>query len=507
MFIPYRKIFLLISCFSVAAHAESAIDLTDLTGGDPFYYTSNQNITEDNGQSVFMGTGRPYKTHSQIPHLPVYSGYMNTNYTYRFINVAEQVFTMIGEGKHGVWRTQEKGIIREYLKPNATGLKEGSDLYSEENQKIIADQYVASMEDRSALYYYPDEMVNESGHLTYIDLPITHPKYKDKYKDHVPIDLANFYCTMSGPDFPYSRHVMDYSFAQEGANQIGPLGKRAGLDIKENYTKVLRLEHFPDASSWVNVGIEGKDDLHVKWKAVDTTKTEAEYYIFERPFFGVPYLFLTVVFDNKDNQDFQYVRPDGPYYESLLKANVKPLKTEVTMQPRFHLKTGGVGKAIGLPLYGVHHPNRAAFGAGGACPLKGGDWGRYPDVSGGASWPTTYEEVTPLCDTMLIDLKFYSNLDGRDWTDEDKYLANAGVGSTTVDYTIQPGEYGVFSEEYNVSRDYKNPDSMKVPEKLTITFPASEKPVSYTKVEPAKIDKSTLPALATTCRPVQVTSN
>ena len=90
--------------FSAQAAATASggpLDLTDLTGGDPFYYTSDRDP-------------RPSTTHSKIPHLPVYMGYMQTNDTYRFVNVAEQVFTMTGEGKHGLWRVQENGMIREY---------------------------------------------------------------------------------------------------------------------------------------------------------------------------------------------------------------------------------------------------------------------------------------------------------------------------------------------------------------------------------------------------------
>jgi hypothetical protein len=69
--------------------SSSGLDLTDLTQGDPFYYTSDLEP-------------RPTTTHSDIPHFPVYSGYMSTSNTYRFVNVVEQVFTLIGEGKHGL---------------------------------------------------------------------------------------------------------------------------------------------------------------------------------------------------------------------------------------------------------------------------------------------------------------------------------------------------------------------------------------------------------------------
>ena len=73
--------------------------------GDHFYYTKGLNP-------------RPKKTTSKVPHLPVLSGYVSTNNTYRFFNIAEQGLTMIGEGKHGLWRIQDNGMIREYRKKN-----------------------------------------------------------------------------------------------------------------------------------------------------------------------------------------------------------------------------------------------------------------------------------------------------------------------------------------------------------------------------------------------------
>src|SRR5690606_5420442 len=127
------------------AYADS-IDLTDLTKGDPFFYTADQNIAKDDGQSVFMGEGRPTTTHSQVPHLPVYMGYMHTNYTYRFISISEQVLTMMGDGKHGVWRVQEQGTIREYLKPGATGIKVGEDIFSDANKDTVANDYAPFIE-------------------------------------------------------------------------------------------------------------------------------------------------------------------------------------------------------------------------------------------------------------------------------------------------------------------------------------------------------------------------
>lgn len=489
---------------AAVAHAGDRMDLTDLTQGDPFFYTSDQNIKADDKQKELLGIGRPNKTHSQIPHLPFYIGYMNTNSTYRFVTVAEQVFTMIGEGKHGLWRVQENGTVREYLKKGATGLPENADLLAKENQDLITQNYSSFLPQESwSGYKYPDEKLSKDGKLNYIDLPINHPKYQQKYAGHAPIDLANWYCTMSENDYPYAQQAMNFAFNQPGANQIGPLGKRAGLDVKENYTKVLRLNPLPDARSWVNVGQKGKDNLHVKWEAVDASKTNVEYYLVERPFFNKPYLFVTAVYDNKDNADHRYVRPEGAYYDSIKN---KKLKTKVTSQPRFHLENGKLGKAVGLPIYGVHHPNRAVFGGGGACPLKGGDWGRYPQTTGGSGWPTQYEEVTPLCDSVLVDIKFFSNLDGRDWNDATKYLANAGVGTKTVTYKMQPGNYGVFTDPYNTKRGVKNADSQEVPGELTVTYPSVNPPASYVKPPKLELTDRMVPSEATTCRPVHQAS-
>lgn len=499
----YIKYVLPLLVAPMMAQAGDNIDLTDLTKGDPFYYTSDQNITDGDGQKELLGTGRPNKTHSQIPHLPVYTGYMSTNYTYRFITIAEQVMTMIGEGKHGLWRIQENGTVREYLKKDGKGLPTGADLNASKNLATIESEYSAYLPEEGWLgYKYPDDRVSKDGKLNYIDLPINHPKFKGRYAKHEPIELPNYYCTMSGNDYPYAKQAMNFAFKQAGANQIGPLGKRAGLDVKENYTKAIRLNAFPDTRSWVNVGQKGKDKLHVQWEAVDATKTDVEYYLVERPFFNKPYLFVTAVYDNKDNADHRYVRPAGPYYDSI-KAQHANLKTNVTAQPRFHLEGGKEGKPIGLPIYGVHHPNRAAFDGGGACPLKGGDWGRYPKTTGGSGWPTQYEEVTPLCDAVLVDIKFYSNLDGRDWNNPNKYLANAGIGKKTESYKIQPGEYGVFSDPYLKQNGIENAEAQHVPEQLTLTYPAVEPPVTF--IEPSEIqrDSRMVPAKGTSCRPIQ----
>ena len=130
--LPFAKMLPLYVTLAVPAMTSQAADLTDLTNGDPFFYTRDQNIKPEDKQKELLGVGRPNKTHSQIPHLPVYMGYMNTNTTYRFVNVAEQVLTMIGEGKHGLWRIQENGTVREYLKKGAAGLPQDADLMAKQ---------------------------------------------------------------------------------------------------------------------------------------------------------------------------------------------------------------------------------------------------------------------------------------------------------------------------------------------------------------------------------------
>ena len=123
--------------------ADEAGHIKDLTMGDPYYYTSDQAIGEDDGQKLLVGEGRPKTTHSSIPHLPVFSGHMNTNYTYRFVNVVEQTMTMIGEGKHGLWRVQDNGTIREYRKKDTQGLPDGADLFDEANLATIENDYAS----------------------------------------------------------------------------------------------------------------------------------------------------------------------------------------------------------------------------------------------------------------------------------------------------------------------------------------------------------------------------
>ena len=105
-----------------------------------------------------------------------------------------------------------------------------------------------------------------------------------------------------------------------------------GMDIKENYQNVLPLKMFPDGRVWANVGSGEKSRSHhigdlkdiytkkpqiIDYQAIDFTKYNYEVYLFERPFFNIPYTFITVVMEHKVNPVFEYIRPAGPYWEAL----------------------------------------------------------------------------------------------------------------------------------------------------------------------------------------------
>lgn len=102
----------------------------------------------------------------------------------------------------------------------------------------------------------------------------------------------------------------------------------------------------------------------------------------------------------------------------------------------------------------------------------------YPKTTGAAGWLTNYEGITPLCDGVLIDIKFFANLDGKDWNDPNKYLANAGHGTKEVVYQVAPGEYGVFTDPSNVERGVKNPDAENLTGEVKLKYPATGAPVT-----------------------------
>ena len=148
---------------------------------------------------------------------------MSTNDTYRFVNIVEQVFTMIGEGKHGLWRVQDNGMIREYRKAGKQGIPKDANIFDEQYLNTIQNSYSHYLSDESwGGYKLPKDKIDESGHLQYIDLPVSHPKYQGEYQQHTAIDLPHWYCTMSDYRYPYEKKAMDFAFAQPGANKVGP---------------------------------------------------------------------------------------------------------------------------------------------------------------------------------------------------------------------------------------------------------------------------------------------
>lgn len=521
----FKKLALTTGLALCAAASSSAF-----AGGDCGGVNSGDANLNELNPYYYNGKDSTKTTDSGIPHLPAYYGQMQTNDTYRFFNVNEMVATMIGEGKHGMWRYQDNGTVREYLKNGGTGLP-ASALGSVQNPDAAT---LAALEANYthhdpagswSTYRADGNQVNDNGtadtsddYLNYVDLTISHAKYDGKagggYDNHAPIDLPGWYCTMSGPEYPNARAAMRFAFAQDGANKVGPLGERAGLDIKENYLNVLRLELFPDANAWVNTS--GDVDV-IDWQAVDAKRTPYEVYLVERPFFNEEYLFYVVVFDDRNahGRNFSYIRPDGAYYEHLMEreANGENLPWFNTRLRKTHPKfavqqadddgyyggrSHGKRHATPVNLFGTHHPGgQDANGdnhtiPNGACPAMGGDYGAgyY-----GAAWPNNYQEITPLCDAVMLDIKAFANLDGAAWNNASKYLPNATINGAensgdqdgdgnplTRGYVDNPGVYGAYTDSYL--------DGVNNPEQFTATGTQSK---TYQSSQDAVSAKESLP--------------
>ena len=194
-------------------------------------------------------------------------------------------------------------------------------------------------------------------YLNFIDITIYHPKYCGKYNNHAAIDLPHFYCTMTQNDYPHVWNSWKFATAQPMANQISPLGKRAGFDIKENYVNVLRFELFNDAGLWFNIGV-GNPATHervntltemksraqtVNYRRMDLRNMNNEAYLIKRSFFNKLYIFVSIIVENKNgSQPPTYVRidltTDGKIVET---SDKKPLPVI------FKLKYSAPGKLFG----------------------------------------------------------------------------------------------------------------------------------------------------------------
>ena len=244
---------------------------------------------------------------------------------------------------------------------------------------------------------------------------------------------------------------------------------------------LLPLKMFPDGRLWVNIGTGNEArDMHVgtlqdiykkqpqlvNYQPVDLSKYNYEVYLYEKPFYNSPYLFIALVMEHKEKPIFEYIRPDGAYWDALLKKynGTRTLSSIETTEKYFipmEVEVNGTTreeKTFPIPLYGHHHPNRSSFEMnGGACPGRGGDFAGYPWGSAGGGWPFNYQEITPFCDGFLLDIKCWTNLFVESWDDPTMGNGNAGYpGSKILQYTVHPNAYGVFTDPYLVKAGKTN---------------------------------------------------
>lgn len=480
--------FLLIATLPRLASTQREPTIHTPTMKDLFYFTGACN-TEHNRE---IEDPEYYSSNSNMPHDPSSTGFMGTHGTMRFVSVHEQTALLTGEGKHGVWRVHENGFVRVYRRKGKEGIpeakkeaiqdveqvevKESTQERDEETNRMfdILDNDYQSINPNFEFEYSFGEEVSEEKWLNWIDLPIYHSKFKGKYDDHVAIDLPFYYCQMSSYDFPHMGSTWHLLKAQPHANKPGPLGKRAGLDIRENVNDIVQFYLFDDAGIWANVGQgdratdfmpknleELKNRVQTAhWRRVDKEQVKTEVYIMERSYHNSQSTYLSMVFVM---DEYSYIRPDGRYYDELVARGVTldNIATLPHNNPTISIENETIKKEVfGLATYGHHHMARIANGLiGGGCPNKGGDVSIYPWGDAGAGWPTNYEEVTPICDAFLIDIKAWANLDGM-WYEEDLFLGNAGdvyAGQKQVMYQAHANHYGKFNDKYNTDAGRTNP--------------------------------------------------
>ena len=228
-----------IAAFALGAsltYAAGPAATNDVTHASPYYWQDN---IFGSGSGVLLDSdnvGGPQNvTESGINHLPVFHGHIETNRTYRFANVAEQVLTIIGDGKHGLWRTQDDGRIRLYITKDADsanmdlGIPAPANFVADQNlvnDPLLMDAFVQTLTpaqitqlateyssfDDSAGFGSPGNggykavtggfngqlAVNASGNMGFIDVPISHPVFAGKYDNHVPIDLPAWFLADMG---------------------------------------------------------------------------------------------------------------------------------------------------------------------------------------------------------------------------------------------------------------------------------------------------------------------
>ena len=161
---------------------------------------------------------------------------------------------------------------------------------------------------------------------------------------------------------------------------MGPLGIRAGLDIKENYVKIIQLNWFPGATAWANIGqgnLETDEMLKtlnemiarnqtVNYTPIDQEKVDIEIYLAERGYHNKSdtYVqFIAVMMDKTDPEAYTYLRPDGYYYDVLVQLN--EAAKGINQEPRFTFKISVRGeeeqKKVNYFLFIFRRPVDALF--------------------------------------------------------------------------------------------------------------------------------------------------
>ena len=134
------------------------------------------------------------------------------------------------------------------------------------------------------------------------------------------------------------------------------------------------------------------------------------------------------------------------------------------------------------PFYGINHlnlPHDDIFG-GGWCSQKGEDWGLYPSNPGGSGFPNEYEEVTPVSDGLVIDIKMHANLNKNKWELPTFHLPTAGTAKNPLTHLGEGNQYGDFTDKYLIDNSFENshklhftdtnnPDPKPV-QAITVTF-------------------------------------
>ena len=85
---------------------------------------------------------------------------------------------------------------------------------------------------------------------------------------------------------------------------------------------------------------------------------------------------------------------------------------------------------------------------------------RYPSNSGGSGFQNQYEESTPVCDAVVVDIKLHANLDQPSWNSPLFQLMNAGAKTQRLTYLGEGNQYGEFTDPYLVANGLHNPHKL-----------------------------------------------